>query len=203
MKKEKFLDLFRYNLEKQPMSLEDKKDSLEKGIESLAGYFDEYENSWNQNLLTEVSLKGIELSVDKETKIQLTGKLDKIEILQGRKVAVIDYKTSKPKSKNEIEGLTKGSDGNYKRQLVFYKLLLDDIKKYDMEYGVIDFVEPNSRGIYKKEQFMIASGEVEELRSVIEIAVRGILSLSFIDLKCEEKDCEYCRLGAVLRGKTS
>ncbi len=49
--------------------------------------------------------------------------LDRVDPASGG-VSVIDYKTGKPKSRNELMGATKDADGNYYRQLTFYKLLL-------------------------------------------------------------------------------
>ena len=55
----------------------------------------------------------------------LSGKIDKVEWLDkpNREVKVIDYKTGNPKTKGQIKGSTKYSDGDLMRQLVFYKLL--------------------------------------------------------------------------------
>jgi len=96
-------------------------------------------------------------------------------------VKVIDYKTGKPKSKNEIEGKTKYSDGGYKRQLVFYKLLcdLDKTFKYKAEQFELDFVEPNETGKYKKEVFTITENEVKELKEVIIQTMKDIRELKF------------------------
>jgi hypothetical protein len=114
-------------------------------------------------------------------------------------VIVVDYKTAKPKSRNDIEGKTSTSDGNYKRQLVFYKLLLNDGKKsFNMKYGEIDFIEPNERGIYKKERFEIEEKEIEKLKLVIQDMAKSITNLDFIDDVCGDKKCEYCKLGKVL-----
>ncbi len=112
---------------------------------------------------------------------------------------VTDFKTSKPKSRNDIEGKTKTSDGNYKRQLVLYKMLMDgDSKGLNMKYGEIDFIEPNDRGIYKKERFEITDKEVDELKEAIKTAADEILNLLFINEKCDDKDCQYCKLGKLL-----
>ena len=132
-------------------------------------------------------------------RIELTGKLDKIELLNDKEVTVVDYKTGKPKSRNDIEGKTKDSNGNYKRQLTFYKLLLDGDKHFRMKYGEIDFIEPNDRGIHKKERFEIADFEVEDLKKVIAKAAREIMALDFLNRQCAEKDCEFCKLGKVLK----
>lgn len=145
-------------------------------------------------MLAEYNIKIPGFEIVDQIHLTLTGKLDKVELLDERNVAVIDYKTSKPKSRNEIEGKTKDADGNYKRQLVFYKLLLDLDKKYKMKYGEIDFVEPNSAGNYKKERFDITKEEVEELEELIIRIAKSVMGLDFTDQGCGKKDCEYCRL---------
>jgi len=206
MSKKKLLEIFKHNLEMQALSVDDRKESLEKGNKALSGYFETYDATWPRELVTEYAVKGVQIELRDGSKLELTGKLDKIELLNQKDVVVVDYKTSKPKSRNDIEGKTKTADGNYKRQLVFYKLLLDGTtsdhkhaKKFNMKSGVIDFIEPNERGIYKKEAFEVTPKEVQELAKVIAEAAEAIFSLAFIEETCGDKDCKYCRLGKILK----
>ena len=132
--------------------------------------------------------------------VPINGKLDRIEITEGdSNVRVIDYKTGKPKSRNEIEGNTKTSDGNYKRQLVFYKLLLEKEGKYDMAEGAIVFVEPDGRGKAHREAFEITKGEVAILEKLVADVAEEIRTLSFWNKGCHQPDCQYCRLREGIR----
>jgi CRISPR/Cas system-associated exonuclease Cas4 (RecB family) len=126
--------------------------------------------------------------------IELSGKLDKMEFVDGDKVVVTDYKTGKAKSRNEIEGKTKDSNGDIKRQLVFYKMLLNlwDNGRYKMQKGVIEFLEPTESGNIKIEEFEIQPEEVEELKETIKRVAEEITSLAFWDKTCGEKDCKWC-----------
>jgi DNA helicase-2/ATP-dependent DNA helicase PcrA len=128
--------------------------------------------------------------------IRLRGDLDKIEFLSETRVNVVDYKTGKPKSRNQIEGKTKSSNGNYKRQLVFYKLLMQLYQNgtYTMASGEIDFVEPDDRGRYRKERFEITQEEVDELKQTIAATAKEIYDLAFWNTRCGEKNCRYCAL---------
>lgn len=166
---------------------------LEHGRSSLERYHAYYKDSWNYNTVNEFYISCVKL----ENEILLTGKLDKLE-LQDEKgnVIVVDYKTKKPESRNWIEGRTKNSMGNFKRQLVFYKLLLGNMpgKKYRMRAGEIDFTEPDDRGKFRKESFEISDEEVNKLRETIHDVAQEIRSLSFWDRKCEKKECEWCSL---------
>ena len=67
-----------------------------------------------------------------------------------------------------------------------------------MKKGVLDFVEPNERGAFKKERFEIGDGEVAELKAEVLRVARDIRELAFWDLTCGEKDCEYCALRSLL-----
>jgi DNA helicase-2/ATP-dependent DNA helicase PcrA len=135
--------------------------------------------------------------------IRLTGKLDKLECLDDKchEVRVVDYKTGKPKSQNEIEGTTKSAQmkpgaGGYKRQLVFYKLLLDRYNEgqYRMQEGVIDFIEPTQSGAYKRYAFPITPDETRELEEEIRRVANDILTCSFWDTRCKDSACSACAL---------
>ena len=158
---------------------------------------------------TEYTIKGVPLSVEigkEHIDVPLRGKLDKIEFLNDSEVNVVDYKTGGQKSRNDIEGKTKTSDGNYKRQLVFYKLLLDEygiqnhsLQNMKMVSAEIDFIEPNEKGHYRKEKFVITDQEVVELKETIEKASKEILEMAFWDKTCDDKECQYCTLAQSLK----
>lgn len=201
MSKKDFLKLFEFNLARLPLSPTDFEDTLKKGIASLGGYYDTYKNTWPRHLLAEFGVKGVHIESAIGT-ILLKGQLDKVEILDGGSaVNVVDYKTGAPKSRNHIEGKTKDANGNYKRQLVFYKLILDLDGKYNMRSGELDFIEPDSSGKYRKERFDILDSEVAELKKLVIEKAEEIYNFSFMDKNCGEKDCEYCELGRSLSTK--
>ncbi len=109
--------------------------------------------------------------------VTLTGNLDRLDLAEdGTLVQVVDYKTGKPKTRNEIEGKTKTSDGNYKRQLVFYALLLSlyDDERYLCRRGVLSFVQPDSKGRVHEEIFDITDEEIAELKAEIVDAVEKL-----------------------------
>lgn len=199
---DKILEIFRKYAKEQPFNEIELSDSLEKGEIALSGYYDKYKKYWCRNIINELNIRGIILeSANKDSGedlgIYLTGNIDKIEILDNSlNVNVVDYKTGVPKSRNEIEGKTKNSEGEYKRQLVFYKILLDayDNGKYKMASGEIDFIEPDSKGNYKKEKFFIEDNDVLDLKDTIRNVAKEILDLSFWDKRCDDKKCEYCKL---------
>lgn len=191
--KEILLDAFNEEILIQPISHENVERYTKRGVEALDGFFEKELVHVSKEIETELDIKGIRLNED----ITINGKIDMIEILEKDfSVNVTDFKTGKVRSRNEIEGNVKNGTGNYKRQLVFYKLLLDRFRNgyFKMKKGVIQFVEPNEKGVYKKEEFEISKTEVKELLETIERVYSEIVNLSFWDKRCDDKECQYCRL---------
>lgn len=173
-KEEKEFDALKF-FEKKLSTLplyDDYKDTLEKGKEALELYTKN--KSWNKNLLTEYS---VEQNLDD---IIVKGNLDKIEIIDNGKVNVVDYKTGKNKNKE-----------NYRRQLQFYKMLLDLEGKYTMVSGQLDFIELN-----KKEVF-----EIDDTKEIIQTTKEVSNKIMNGDFSggCNEKDCEFCELAKLLQ----
>jgi DNA helicase-2/ATP-dependent DNA helicase PcrA len=165
-----------------------------KGENALATYYDTYKGTWPQALRTEFAVYGIDFPFT-EGQITLTGKLDKLEFVDGHRVNVVDYKTGKPKSRNELMGETKSGTGDYFRQLVFYKVLLDrfDNGAYRMETGTIDFVEPQGETCVR-EVFSISDEHTQELVELIAKTASDIYNLNFWNTRCETAGCEFCAL---------
>lgn len=65
--------------------------------------------------------------------------------------------------------------------------------------GEIDFIEPDDKGKYRHEKFVILKEEVLELEELIKKVCAEILNLEFWDKKCEEKDCEWCGLRELMK----
>jgi DNA helicase II / ATP-dependent DNA helicase PcrA len=190
--KKQFLERFAFYLRQTPLGKVEEKRALARGKRALGGWYDTYKKTWGTETLTELAIKGVELDG-----VRLTGRLDKLEILDKKgAVNVVDYKTGKPKSRNEILGKTKNSNGNLYRQLVFYKILLDRFAngRYKMVSGELDFVEPNERGKYKKERFEIEREEARELEKQVVSVSKQIRILQFWNSRCSDPKCRWCSL---------
>ncbi|MFA5172994.1 MAG: ATP-dependent DNA helicase [Candidatus Paceibacterota bacterium] len=172
---------------------EDFESALSKGKRILPDFYNNYKDIWNYNTKNEVRIRGE--FFDKG--IILNGMIDKMEFITptSQKIDIVDYKTGKPKSRNEIEGKTKTSGGEYKRQLVFYKILLQALpQKFILDKAILDFVEPTDGGKFRKEYFEISEKETEDLKKEIERVWEEILNFSFWNERCQDKKCKYCRL---------
>jgi DNA helicase-2/ATP-dependent DNA helicase PcrA len=191
---------FEEELASQPIEKEEYKEALAKGHKCLPAFYKQYHSEWRKNFLSEFKIDGIELAPG----LKINGKLDKLEILDSsNNVNVVDYKTGKPKSRNVIAGKTASSDGDYKRQLVFYALLLKNFNKgkYKMASGEIDFVEPDQKGVFKKESFIISEDEIIEIEKVIRSVAGEIRELSFWDKFCDDSDCHHCNMRRMIKDR--
>ncbi len=139
--------------------------------------------------------------------IMLSGKLDRIDWAtpDKKEITVTDYKTGAPKTKGEILATADSGrkymsqrefslpaeiQGDYYRQLLFYKLLgdLDGSLTAPIAVGVLDFVEePFLKGKLRREQFSLPNDHVELLKDVIRQVMQEIRSLSFLEVALAEQ----------------
>ena len=179
------LDQFEVALRQEILSHGDEIDSLRKGQKMLKAYYDFYKSSLARPLYTE-KFFGYGFSPIYLDDIPLTGKVDRIDSLEERAsgerpgVRVVDYKTGRPRSRNEIEGKTQEADLSYKRQLIFYKLLsdLDRSFNYEVVEAELDFVE-GREGKFIKHSFTISRQEVDDLKTTIREVMKRIRNLEF------------------------
>jgi len=171
---DKFLSVFEDNLKKENLSDTDFANLNQRGRQILTDYYQHYQSNFNGNCLTEHDFKFKNVRLGD---IPLTGKIDRIDFIGGNKVGVVDYKTGKPDSKNK----QLGPDGDYFRQLVFYKILCSQTKSfpYDVVSGTIDFVEKNNRGNFVRKTYTITQEDTDKLKKQISDVFHQITSLNF------------------------
>ncbi len=175
----------------------------EKGLEALFGYLSHAAKTLPKKTEEEKKLRVIlETGLPEVPELPLTGKLDRLDFSDdGRVLRVVDYKTGKPKTRNVIEGKTANSDGGYKRQLVFYALLLSlyDDDRYQTKEGVLSFVEPDTKGVIHEEAFTITDEEIAELKEELINATKEIVSGAWLKEPIEEGSTEYEYLARLLQ----
>jgi DNA helicase-2/ATP-dependent DNA helicase PcrA len=151
-------------LKSMSLTVEDFTRLFERGLEAVVGYLDTLKTQATKYSKTEFNVEAtLDTGIEGFELVKLTGNFDRLDCNEdGFVLRVIDYKTGKPKTRGEISGTTKNSDGNYKRQLTFYALLLslqnDD--KLRCNNGRLSFVEPDGKGVIKEEDFVISDEEI-------------------------------------------
>ncbi|MCA9369082.1 ATP-dependent helicase [Candidatus Woesebacteria bacterium] len=179
-----------------------------RGRDALSAYFEYSSGRIIKPLFTERFFGGIFGATtlqDGDAHIRLTGRIDRIDLLDAQlhTVRLVDYKTGKAKTENDIEAKTKTTlthlsareqnlpeeiRGAYKRQLIFYVLLaqLDESFSYTVADTVFEFVEPNTSGKIVTRSFSISQHEVELLVTLIKDVMGEIRNLEFLSVLHEE-----------------
>jgi DNA helicase-2/ATP-dependent DNA helicase PcrA len=130
--------------------------------------------------------------------LTLSGQIDRLEYINNSQtfVRVIDFKTGKTKTRTDVAGEIKSSDGNYYRQLCFYKLLLDNYRDgmYKMEQGSIAFIEPKSNGEYIEHTFVIPESDIVGLVETIAKMESDLRAGLYWDHIPDPKKCNFVDL---------
>ena len=177
-------------LEKERLAPEDFTMYSEKGADALAKFYAAKNEQWRQSDMIEMNFKNQGVLVGDA---HLTGKLDKMVFLEdAREIEVHDFKTGNPADEWEGEGVyEKKKLHSYKRQLVFYKLLVEHSRdfegKYTVNKGVLEFLEPY-RGNMIDLPLVIAPEDVERARALINAVYKKIKALDFPDISHYSKD---------------
>ncbi|OGG41907.1 hypothetical protein A2837_01715 [Candidatus Kaiserbacteria bacterium RIFCSPHIGHO2_01_FULL_46_22] len=167
-------------LRKLPLSVSEDTSLHERAYSALLAYLPTLARNVGEKSRSEFSVSTILKTDDPDLpEIPLTGKLDRVDFDEaGNITRVADYKTGKAKSRNDVAGETKSSDGKYKRQLVFYGLLLslsNPDRPLPAEF-TISFVEPKESGDIVEHTFTVTRDEIEELKGEVIRVAKEIIS---------------------------
>jgi DNA helicase-2/ATP-dependent DNA helicase PcrA len=159
------------------------------GEKILPAYYNYHINRWNKVVIAEKAVRNVTVQG-----IPINGKLDKLEFT-GKLVNVVDYKTGKyenAKKKLLSPGDKEPAGGDYWRQAVFYKILLDNDKTNDWQVvsTEFDFIEPVN-DIYKTEIVEINQTDIIKVTDQIKDTWQKIQAKEF-KTGCGKKDCDWC-----------
>jgi DNA helicase-2/ATP-dependent DNA helicase PcrA len=171
------------------------------GIEILTKYYQYYSANIldEKNVETEVFLNNCEIDG-----VPIRGQIDKL-VMNDRKVHVVDFKTGQYKyGKSKVSppselidnpqesNFEKRYGGDYWRQILFYKALLESNKSNSFEVisGEIDFIEPVDSE-YKKHKVFFNNDEYLFVRKQIKETYQRIQNIEF-DQGCDDEQCFWC-----------
>ncbi|MFZ1530334.1 MAG: ATP-dependent DNA helicase [Ferruginibacter sp.] len=163
---------------------------MEQGAIIIPEYYNKYIGTWNKIVTVERNIRGVVLNG-----VPLKGKLDKLEF-DGKDVNVVDYKTGdidKAKDKLQPPSEKQPGGGDYWRQAVFYKLLLDNYEQKDWRVvsTEFDFVEPDKKKNFRKEKIVITPQDTETVKQQIKTVWDKVQHKDFYT-GCGKEDCEWC-----------
>lgn len=185
-------EIFKDKLEQQAMSTQDFKNYLEQGNGAWKIYIEKESNRFDPSHWIETDFKTQSVMVEK---VQITGKIDKIIPNEPDKILeVYDFKTGKPQKDWEVKDETKKIQfHNYKRQLIFYKLLVEgsrDFHKYKVNNGYLEFLNPTNNEEMVVLPYTITTEDTERLKKLILAVYNKIQALDFLDVNKYEPTLE-------------
>jgi DNA helicase-2/ATP-dependent DNA helicase PcrA len=190
--KQEFVDDFIWyiNRHRESFTKEQFDRRLEYGQEVLSNYYDKYINSFNKIVAIERNIRNVVVR-----EVPLKGKLDKLEF-DGKTVNVVDYKTGDPdkaKPKMQPPNEKHPNGGDYWRQAVFYKILVDnyDQKDWKAVSTEFDFIEPDKKKNYRREKLVISPADITTVTEQIVTTWQKIQNKDFYT-GCGKEDCHWC-----------
>ena len=175
------------------------KESLQRfteyGEAVMEKYFDKYYNPAPAGdfILTEYPLTKVVLH-----DVPLKGFTDKIQFWNND-IIITDFKTgnlAKSKMRGDFDlpgGNKKPQGGNYWRQAVFYKILVDNLpgKNWNVLGIQFDFIEPNAKNDFDVLKLDITREEIDIVKEQITDTWHKIQQHDFYT-GCGKPDCEWC-----------
>jgi DNA helicase-2/ATP-dependent DNA helicase PcrA len=163
---------------------------MEYGQEVLGNYYNQYIHNWNKIVAVERTIRNVVVEG-----VPLKGKLDKLEF-DGKSVNVVDYKTGdidKAKDKLKSPHDKDPNGGDYWRQAVFYKILIDryEAKNWNVVSTEFDFIEPDKKKSYRKEKIVITPEDISTVTQQIKTVWQKIQEKDFYT-GCGKPDCHWC-----------
>jgi DNA helicase-2/ATP-dependent DNA helicase PcrA len=179
---------------------------LARGKQTMESLYDRHVGSWHRDVLLEKAFK-----VVLDNGIRLNGRVDKLEILQGSSINLVDYKTGtydrkkfqEPNPEKVQKAENDGKEpkhedlygGDYWRQAVFYKIMVEESPetRYQVASTEFCFVEPDDKtGNFINHRLEISPEDEAVVREQIESVYQKIMNREF-DQRCTNKYCEWCR----------
>lgn len=194
-----FLNFMRRNSEKfSPSGFERK---VNYGLDILKNIYETNIDTWHKVVNIEFNAKA---TLDG---IPLKGFIDKVEYYENE-ITLVDYKTGDYKSDYTKKKLLSMEDdkedigGDYWRQAMFYKILLDNDKnnKYKATCAKYEFLEPDkkSKTLPKPHIFHFPKEHIDQVKTQIKDTWQKIQQHEFYE-GCGKEKCEWCNFAKSIR----
>lgn len=191
--KEWLLDSFEkdFRAEEKDFITANKDAVLSHAKDLLSAYYDTRIADWNVIAITEYRI-----AVEKEG-IRLKGFLDKLEF-EGRSLRIVDYKsgnTGRGMLRLQKPSSALPNGGEYWRQAVFYKILVDaSDKNWQVENVCFDFLEASK---LDNQEVAVKLSITEEDENVVWQQIKSVtaaIEKEDFYSGCKQPECVYCQI---------
>ena len=179
------LEEFKKEMQRGRITESEYKHFLRAGLESLPVWYKDRGTKVSTSHHSEFNFKGQGVVLGEA---RIVGKIDRMiesTLETERKILVCDFKTGKVKVDWEgRDAREKITLSNYRRQLVFYKLLVEHSHTFEgctVDRGMLEFLEPIN-GKIEELPLDISKSDAERLSKLAQAVYKKIVSLDFPDI---------------------
>ena len=171
------------NLKNTPLSIEEIEFFTNKGRDELSIWYKHHKSNFSPLDLSEYKISQVFLDSGPE---RLTGEIDLLKFETKDITSIVDYKSAIPPLK-DYKLLKTTKDYRYRRQLLFYKILLETInyrrnsRPIKIETGVIEFLTPSESGDIVAIRIDFSDDEINRMKQLIKVVWKKIMNLDLID----------------------
>lgn len=165
------------------------KQRMQKGEIRLRDYYEQFIVKWKRNSDIEINLR--QSTIDE---IPVQGVIDRVEYLDDGSVIITDFKTGSFKTSHVSEMTDKNpSGGNYRRQLLFYKLLYENHIQGNrpVRQVQLSYLEPDLSGAFPLKAYNFEDKEIQKFKALLEDVYTRIMQQDFYN-GCGKERCHWC-----------
>ncbi len=178
--RDKTMEYFEARLKRRKIRTDLYGQYLERGKYSLEQYLMAHGNIFKRGNKAEHNFRHENVKIGE---VHLGGKIDLMEVdTKNRTVTVVDYKTGKSFDRWSSDPKLH----RYKRQLIFYKLLIENsrtYKGYRVSSGRLEFVEPDENGKIHSLELQYDDKDVAETKALMQAVWQCVHELRFPDIR--------------------
>jgi DNA helicase II / ATP-dependent DNA helicase PcrA len=171
--------IFKEIIQKERLPEKDYFEALKKGKKEVSYFYKNKIADFKKEDIIEKDFKNEGCAVEN---VPISGKIDKMRI-RSAFIDVFDYKTGEAiLTLNEKEERKKIRGWQYKNQLIFYKLLIEnsrDFSKYKVDCGFLDFVSTKENNLL---EVKIEKEDTERVKKLIKIISKKISNIDFVSI---------------------
>ena len=169
----------------KPLSKQDHDQLQERAHNALSAYLQQRGAEFNPTDVAEHDFRPEGVVVEGA---HLSGKIDRLIIDKAAKtITVVDYKTGKPAARWSADLKMQA----YRRQLYFYKLLVEGsqtYRGYSVTNAYLDYVEPDENGQLHRLEVTFDQAELDGLKQLIGAVWQHIQACDFPDIQHYSED---------------
>ena len=165
--------------------------ALERGEKNITQMYRQQVKTWPKDVKLEMKIDSVDYNG-----VIMRGFLDRVDIISPTVAEIVDYKTGNVKTmKVKVGGPTKTypEGKQYWRQLIFYKILLENARdnKYKVLSAKIASLEPNDDNHFDQHVIQIKPEDEELVGGLIKETWENIHAHKFEE-GCGEEYCTWC-----------